>query len=160
MWYFEACGDPLSVRAVGNAAGRQAASGRPGMYDNFSSVLTFPGGRYATITQSLAGFEHHSLLEITGDRRGAAQLVVRRRCALEGAGLRAQADAPGMARPRRWRSAASGEVFELEEQIRQTVEAFRARRTLVSGEEARKPVVVCLEAERSVREGREIELQL
>ena len=55
------------MRAVGNSSGRDAVSGRPGMYDNFSSVLTFPGGRYATITQSLAGFEHHMVLEITGD---------------------------------------------------------------------------------------------
>jgi myo-inositol 2-dehydrogenase/D-chiro-inositol 1-dehydrogenase len=52
----------------------------------------------------------------------------------------------------------SGEVFELEEEIRRTVEAFRARCTLVSGEVARKPVLVCLEAERSASEGREIEL--
>jgi myo-inositol 2-dehydrogenase/D-chiro-inositol 1-dehydrogenase len=38
------------------------------------------------------------------------------------------------------------------------VEAFRARRPLVSGEEARKRVIVCIEAERSLREGREIPL--
>jgi myo-inositol 2-dehydrogenase/D-chiro-inositol 1-dehydrogenase len=55
--------------------------------------------------------------------------------------------------------AASGEVFELEEEIRGTVEAFRARCTLVSGETARKTIVVCLEAERSAAEGREIALR-
>ena len=54
--------------------------------------------------------------------------------------------------------ARSGEVFELEEQIRRTVEAFRERRALVPGAEARKRIVVCLEAERSVREGREVDL--
>ena len=32
------------------------------------------------------------------------------------------------------------------------------RRPLVSGEEARKRVIVCVEAERSLREGREISL--
>ncbi len=53
---------------------------------------------------------------------------------------------------------ASGEVFELEEEIAQTVAAFRDRRALVSGVEARKRIVVCLEAERSLREGREIAL--
>ena len=53
---------------------------------------------------------------------------------------------------------ASGEVFELEEEITQTAAAFRARRALVSGEEARKRIVVCLEAERSLREGREVAL--
>ena len=54
---------------------------------------------------------------------------------------------------------ASGELFELEEELRQTVAAFRDRRPLVPGEEARKRIVVCLEAERSLREGREIPLR-
>ncbi len=38
--------------------------------------------------------------------------------------------------------------------------AFRERRTLVSGEDARKRIAVCLAAERSVREAQEIELEL
>jgi myo-inositol 2-dehydrogenase / D-chiro-inositol 1-dehydrogenase len=158
MWYFEAAGDPISVRAIGNFSKRDAVSGQPGMYDNFSSLLTFPGGRYATITQSLAGFEHHMVLEITGedgalrswwsggDARSLApsfELKLMRNMAKE---------------PETLALGASGEVFELEEQIRRTVEAFRARCTLVSGEVARKPVVVCLEAERSAAEGRQIEL--
>src|SRR6266540_1254338 len=54
--------------------------------------------------------------------------------------------------------APSGERFELEEELRQTVTAFRERRPLVSGEEARKRVAVCLEAERSLRERREVPL--
>jgi myo-inositol 2-dehydrogenase/D-chiro-inositol 1-dehydrogenase len=54
--------------------------------------------------------------------------------------------------------APSGELFELETQLAQAVVAFRERRPLVSGEEARKRVIVCVEAERSMREGREIPL--
>jgi myo-inositol 2-dehydrogenase/D-chiro-inositol 1-dehydrogenase len=54
----------------------------------------------------------------------------------------------------------SGEVFELEEEIRQTAVAFRERRPLYPGEEARKRIVVCLEAERSLRDGREIPLKV
>ena len=159
MWYFEGAGDPSAVRAVGNSSGRDAVSGRPGMYDNFSSVLTFPGGRYATITQSLAGFEHHMVLEITGDD-GALRSWW--------SGGDARALAPSFAltlmrgaasEPETLELGRSGEVFELEEQIRRTVEAFRTRCTLVSGEAARKPIVVCLEAERSASEGREIELR-
>lgn len=53
----------------------------------------------------------------------------------------------------------SGEVFELVDQIAQTVIAFRERRPLVSGEEARKRIVGGVEAERSLREGREIALR-
>jgi myo-inositol 2-dehydrogenase/D-chiro-inositol 1-dehydrogenase len=159
MWYFEGAGDPCSVRAVGNSSGRDAASGRPGMYDNFSSVLTFPGGRYATITQSLAGFEHHMLIEITGDA-GALRSWW--------SGGDARSLAPTLAltvmrgagtAPETLELGNSGEVFELEEEIHRAVEAFRARCTLVSGEVARKPIVVCLEAERSASEGREVDLR-
>ncbi len=159
MWYFEACGDPEAVRAMGSSSGR-AASGQPGMDDNFSSVLTFPGGRYATITQTLAGFEHHTLLEIMGDD-GAL------RSWWSGGDARAlqpsfelKVMARGAHEPEVFELASSGEIFELEEEIRQTVVAFRERRTLVSGEDARKRIAVCLAAERSVREAREIGLDL
>ena len=53
----------------------------------------------------------------------------------------------------------SGEVFELREQIARTVTAFEERRPLVTGEEARKRVIMCVESERSLREGREIALE-
>jgi len=54
--------------------------------------------------------------------------------------------------------APSGEVYELTEQIRQTVGSIRDGRPLVSAEDSRKRVVCCLEAERSIREGRAIAL--
>jgi myo-inositol 2-dehydrogenase/D-chiro-inositol 1-dehydrogenase len=53
----------------------------------------------------------------------------------------------------------SGELFELEEELKRVVSAFRERRPIISGEEARKRVVICIEAERSLAEGREIKLQ-
>ena len=53
----------------------------------------------------------------------------------------------------------SGELFELEEELRQIVTAFRARRPLVSGEDARKRTIVCLAAERAAREGGEVTLR-
>jgi myo-inositol 2-dehydrogenase / D-chiro-inositol 1-dehydrogenase len=153
MWYFERWGDPVTVLAAGNA--RDA---RPGaaMADNFSALVRFPGQLYAVITQTLAGFEHHHVMEVVGSegavrtwwsgamdrtRAPAFELKVRRHGA-------AEAEVVPLA--------PSGEVFELEEEIRGTVAAFRARRPLVSGEEARKRIVVCREAERSLREGREV----
>ena len=54
----------------------------------------------------------------------------------------------------------SGEVFELEEQLAETVRAFERGAPRVSAEEARKRIVVCLEAERSVAQGSEIALRL
>jgi myo-inositol 2-dehydrogenase/D-chiro-inositol 1-dehydrogenase len=53
----------------------------------------------------------------------------------------------------------SGELAELSEQARQVVPAFTRRRPLLSGEEARKRIVVCLAAEQSLLEGREIALR-
>jgi predicted dehydrogenase len=76
-------------------------------------------------------------------REAAFELKVRRR---------------GAAAPETIPLAASGELFELEEQLRRVVPAFRERRALVSAEEARRAVAVCLAAEQSVREGREIPL--
>ena len=54
--------------------------------------------------------------------------------------------------------APSGEVYELQEQMRLSAEALRERRPLVSADEARKRVICCLESERSIREDREIPL--
>lgn len=156
MWYFEGQGDPVSVHAVGNSQ-----EGAPGMYDNFSTLLRWPGDLYAMVTQTLSGFEHHHVMEITGtegsirtwwsgamdrSRDPKFELKVQRRgqkqCEIIG-GL-----------------GSSGEVFELQEELRLVVGAFRARRPLVSPEEARKRIVVCVEAERSVRENRVVELKL
>ena len=50
-------------------------------------------------------------------------------------------------------------LWKLEEELKRVVTAFRERRPIVSGEEARKRVLVCIEAERSLKEGREIELR-
>src|SRR5262249_55502224 len=142
-----------SVLALGNS-GAQA----PGMSENFSAIVRFPGALYAVITQTLAGFEHHHTVEIVGSegamrtwwsgtmdrtRHPAFELKIRRR-------ERAECEVVEVA--------TSGEIFELEEEIAQTAAAFRMGRPLVSGEEARKRVVVCLEAERSLREGRELPL--
>jgi myo-inositol 2-dehydrogenase/D-chiro-inositol 1-dehydrogenase len=153
MWYLESQGDPLSVLALGNG-------GQPeeGMGDNFTALLRFRGGAYAVVTETLAAFEYHHVTEVVGregslrawwsgtmdrTRQPAYELKVRRRGAGE-AGIATLAP--------------SGELFELETQLAQAVVAFRERRPLVSGEEARKRVMVCVEAERSLREGREIAL--
>jgi myo-inositol 2-dehydrogenase / D-chiro-inositol 1-dehydrogenase len=157
MWYLERHGDPVSVLALGNGG----SSGRPaetGMEDNFTALLRFRGGAYAVVTETLAAFEYHHLTEVVGregavrawwsgtldrTRRPAFELKVKRRGA-------AEAETVALA--------ASGELFELEAQLAQAVVAFRERRPLVSGEEARKRVIVCVEAERALREGREIPL--
>ena len=154
MWWFEGLGDPNSVHGFGNSKGR----GR-GMYDNFSAVMRWPSGAYAVVTQTLAGFEHHHVIEVVG-REGAL------RSWWSGAMDRTADPRHEMKLQRRGQSSSevvaigpSGEIFELEEELAATVRAFEAGRVLVSAEEARKRVVVCLEAERAVAEGREIALR-
>jgi myo-inositol 2-dehydrogenase / D-chiro-inositol 1-dehydrogenase len=153
MWYFEGLGDPVSVQGFGNSKGREH-----GMYDNFSTVMRFPGGAYAVVNQTLAGFEHHHVVEIVGtdgsirtwwsgamDRTLEPKHELKMQLAGQG-----QMETVPLER--------SGEVFELEEELAHVTRAFWEGRTIVSGEEARKRIVVCLEAERSVREGREVAL--
>jgi myo-inositol 2-dehydrogenase/D-chiro-inositol 1-dehydrogenase len=153
MWYFEGLGDPISVQAFGNSKGRAE-----GMYDNFSTVMQFPGGAYAVINQTLAGFEHHHVVEIVGTEGSIRTwwsgtmdrtLEPRHELKMQLAGAR---------EPEVVKLEKSGEVFELEEELAHVAQAFREGRTIVSGREARKRIGVCLEAERSVREGRAVAL--
>jgi myo-inositol 2-dehydrogenase/D-chiro-inositol 1-dehydrogenase len=162
IWYMASHGDPVSVRAFGNQRPERGV----GMYDNFSALVRFEGGAYATITQCIAGFEHHLVVEITGsegairtawsgtmdrDHRPVYSFAVQPKGFAFERGVReAQHDS----------IAISGEVYELEEQLRLTGAALRERRPLVSSAEARKRVICCVEAERSVREDREIALAL
>lgn len=150
MWYFAALGDPIAVRAAGTVS----AKGR-GTYDSFSTTLTFPQHAYATISQSLAGFGHHLVLEIAGDQGAIRSLW----SAADARSLQPQYELQmlrsGEELPERITVEKSGEVYELAEQIRRTSLAFEQRRSLVSGVEARKRMVVCLEAERALIEARE-----
>ena len=160
LWYFEQHGDPVALRAMGN----QRAGRGDGMSDNVSVLLRFAGGAYVTLNHSVAGFEHHLVLELTGmdgalrthwsgtmDRDHKAQFDLRVQ-------PRGFAFERGVRESEHIVITQSGEVYELTEQIRLTAEAFKARRSLVPAVEARKRVLLCHEAERSLREDREIAL--
>lgn len=153
MWYFEGFGDPVSVLSVGSSKGRDG-----GMSDNFTSILRWPGSLYAVITQTLGGFEHHHVMEIVGTDGSI-------RTWWSGTMDRTREPAFEIKVQRKGRTACevltvppSGELFELEEELRRAVVAFGDRKPIVSGEEARKRIIVCLEAERSLAEGKELAL--
>ncbi len=160
LWYFERHGDPVSLRAVGN----QRPGRGEGMHDNASVLMRFASGAYVTLNHSVAGFEHHLVLELTGsdgalrthwsgtmDRDHHAQFDLRVQ-------PRGFAFERGVHECERITIAQSGEVYELTELIRLSAEAFGSRRALVPAADARKRVLLCLAAERSMREDREIEL--
>jgi myo-inositol 2-dehydrogenase/D-chiro-inositol 1-dehydrogenase len=154
IWYFEKWGDPVSVRAFAN--------GRPehkGLHQNLTVLLRFPDDLYACVTQSLGGFENHFVLEIVGSDGSVRSFWsgVMDRTYEPSFELKVKRGAENG--PEAVPIEKSGEVFELEEQLRLAVGAFKTRRPLVSGKEARKAVAVCLAAERSLDETREIELR-
>ncbi len=151
MWYFERWGDPTAVLGFGNTKGLGA-----GMYDNFSALVRFPGQRYAVITQTIAGFEHHQVMEVVGTEGSIRTWWSGVMDRTLHPTFEFKVQARGRSACETFPLDASGEVFELEEELKQTLAAFRERRPLLSGAEARKRIVVCLEAERSLREGREI----
>jgi myo-inositol 2-dehydrogenase/D-chiro-inositol 1-dehydrogenase len=153
MWYLERLGDPLSVLALGNTARRGA-----GMSDHFTAILRFPGGAHAVITETLAGFEYHQALHVAGSEgairswwSGSLDRTLHPTFELR---LERRGTGPAETVP----VERSGELVELGVQARAVVAAFAQRRPLLSGEEARKRIVVCLAAEQSLREGREVAL--
>jgi myo-inositol 2-dehydrogenase/D-chiro-inositol 1-dehydrogenase len=151
MWYLERLGPPTAVHAKGTAVGG-------GMFDNFSSWLTFPGGAYATVTQSLGGFGHHLVLEIAGSDGAIRSWWSAADARSERPSFRLEVQRADTSAPEPVEVPESGELVELAAQIREVAVAFAEGRTLISAEAGRRAVVVCLEAERALREEREVPL--
>ena len=63
-WYLSSLGDPQTVYATANS--RQA--GHEELKDNFSAIVHFPRGGYAVVSQTLAAFEHHQTVKVTGTK--------------------------------------------------------------------------------------------
>ena len=155
LWYFARHGDPIAVSAVGFARVDE-----PALTEALTATLRFPGGRYAVVTLTLAGFEYHLACEVVGNdgalRAWWSAGMDRTREADFGVSVRRQ----GTSTPERLALKASGELFELEEQLRLCIPAFRERRPLVPAEDARRAVAVCLGVEQALREQREVPLSL
>src|ERR1041385_5557858 len=63
-WYLESSGDPVELYAYGNS--RDPA--RPRLFDNFSAMLKWANGSYAVVSQTLAAFEHHQTVKVSGTK--------------------------------------------------------------------------------------------
>ena len=149
LWYARESGPPARLVAQGSGAG---------LADTLSVMLAWDDGATAIVTQCLAGFEHHTLLEIAGEA-GAVRtwwsgafdrtltpdfaLRVRRR----GAEIAETVDVPR-----------SGEAFELEDYLRRALAGFRTGNLPMPPEDARAAVALCLAAERSLVEGGPVSL--
>ncbi len=150
LWYAEAGGLPARVTAYGGDP-------ESGLSGHFSTVLEWDDGATAILNQCLSGFEHHTLLEISGtggalrtwwsgtmDRTETPSFEMKRR---RGDGEVETIDIP-----------LSGEVFELEENLRRAYAGFSEGYSVMPPERARVSVAVCLAAEQSWRECRSVQL--
>jgi myo-inositol 2-dehydrogenase/D-chiro-inositol 1-dehydrogenase len=150
LWYAAENGKPVAVRAFGNGD-------NAGLIDNFTAVLEWSDGSLAVLSQCLSGFEHHTALEIAGERgsartwwSGAMDRTLHAEFALKI--KRGDAEPESIAIPQ------SGEVFELEENLRQALAGFRQGRSVLPPEQARHAIEVCLAAEQACRSGERVEL--
>jgi myo-inositol 2-dehydrogenase/D-chiro-inositol 1-dehydrogenase len=153
LWYFAAAGAPTTIEAF-SVPSRLG----PRMHDAVTIVLRFADGAYASFAQCLSGFEHSLTLELAGDD-GAVRSWW--------AGAMDRTLTPTFAlKLQRGRTGAvetlpvphSGEVFELEEQLRRLIDDVPRRAPLVSARAALAATRVCVEAERALTEGRPVRL--
>ncbi len=154
-WYLSSCGEPESVYAVSSAK----RADRPELEDNFSATLRFPGGAYAVISQSLAGWEHHQIAKVTGTAGAvwAAWSGALDRTFHPTYSLRLQRDGGEVEElpvPR-----IPGEVYELEDEIARFVAAVAGEtRPAADGRDGRWSVALCAAAAESARSGAVVRL--
>jgi myo-inositol 2-dehydrogenase/D-chiro-inositol 1-dehydrogenase len=151
-WYFALAGEPVSVYAAAN--GKRA--NHPELHDNFSAVVTFPGGRYAVITQTLAAWEHHQVAKLTGTEGalwaawdGAMDRTFEPTFRLQLMRSDVVSEVP-IVKP-------AGEVYELVDQVRRFAQAVREGTPVAcSGEDGLRSVALCLAAQESIAAGRPV----
>ncbi|HSI13064.1 MAG TPA: Gfo/Idh/MocA family oxidoreductase [Chthoniobacter sp.] len=153
-WYFADVGNPVSVMASASARNSE----RPELQDNFSAILQFPGGAHAVVSQTLAAFEHHQTVKLTGTKgalwaswNGAMDRTLHPTFWMKHFDGETVRDVPI--------DKITGEVFELEDQVALVVAAIRDGAPLcATGEDGRWSVNMCLKAQESVQSGRIVPL--
>jgi len=149
-WYLESAGDPVELYAYGNSRDPQ----RPALFDNFSAMFKYPNGAYAVVSQTLAAFEHHQTVKITGTRgaiwagwSGALDRTLEPTSFLKVFDGEKLEEVP-LVKP-------SGEVFELRTEIARCIEMVRGEaEPAASGEDGLWSTGLCLVAEESIRQKR------
>lgn len=63
-WYLEDVGPPETIYATASTRDRAPSN----LHDNFSAIVNFAGGAYAVVSQTLAAFEHHQTVKVTGSK--------------------------------------------------------------------------------------------
>ncbi len=148
-WYFAKAGEPVSVFARASHKGGE----HPELQDNFSAIIDFPNGGYAVISQTLAAYEHHQVVKLTGSRgalwaswSGAMDRTLHPVFSLKYFDGEKAQEIP--------LTKTTGEVYELEEELANLAAATRGE-TLrcATGDDGRWAVAMCLKAQQSVDTG-------
>jgi myo-inositol 2-dehydrogenase/D-chiro-inositol 1-dehydrogenase len=149
-WYLEGSGNPVELYAFGNS--RDPA--RPTLFDNFSAMFKYPNGSYAVVSQTLAAFEHHQTVKVSGTKgalwAGWSGALDR---TLEPSYFLKVFDGEKLENVKIEKH--SGEVFELREEIAQSIAMVRTgKKPAATGEDGLWSAGLCLVAEESIRQGR------
>ncbi len=150
--YFSRTGEPVSVFARAS----HKRDEHPELQDNFSAMINFPNGGYAVISQTLAGYEHHQVVKLTGSRgalwaswSGAMDRTFHPSFSLKYFDGE-KVDEVALTKT-------TGEVYELEEEIAAITAAARGKElSCAKGEDGRWAVALCLKAQESVNTGKVI----
>jgi myo-inositol 2-dehydrogenase / D-chiro-inositol 1-dehydrogenase len=153
LWYFRERGLPVEVSADG-----VPSSLGTGMYDAFTCTLRFADGAYAVFSQCLGGFEHSLMLEIAGDGGALRTWWAGAMDRTQTPNFELKLQRAGVLEVEVVAVEKSGEVFELEEQLRRLVTDVPRRTPLVSARDALPSLRICLEIERALSEHRPITL--
>jgi myo-inositol 2-dehydrogenase/D-chiro-inositol 1-dehydrogenase len=148
-WYLASAGDPVTVFARANSK----QDGHPELQDNFSALLTFAGGAYAVISQTLAAFEHHQVVKMTGTNGSlwASWSGAMDRDFHPTFSLRYHDGVKTETIPV---TKITGEVYELEDEMAMMVRAVRDGEPIpATGADGKWSVALCLAAQRSVDTG-------
>jgi myo-inositol 2-dehydrogenase / D-chiro-inositol 1-dehydrogenase len=154
-WYFAKTGEPVSVFARAS----HKRDEHPELQDNFSAMIDFPNGGYAVISQTLAAYEHHQVVKLTGSRgalwaswSGAMDRTLHPTYSLKYFDGEKASEIP--------LTKTTGEVYELQEELANLAEAARGG-TLrcATGEDGRWSVAMCLKAQESVETNRVVRFQ-
>lgn len=149
-WYFAQVGNPVNVYARAS----HIRDDHPELQDNFSATLTFPNGGYAIVSQTLAGFEHHQTIKLTGTKgalwaswSGAMDRTFHPTFWLKYFDGHKVQDVE--------LTKQSGEVYELEDEMALFAAAVRgAPLHCANGDDGRWSVAMCLKAQESVTTGK------
>jgi myo-inositol 2-dehydrogenase/D-chiro-inositol 1-dehydrogenase len=151
-WYLSDMGEPQSVYAT--ATSRQP--GHAELKDNFTAIVHFPHGAYAVVSQTLAAFEHHQTVKVTGATgalwaswSGAMDRTLHPTFSLRAFDGEKVQQIPI--------DKITGEVFELEDQMAMLVRAIHDGSQLsCTSADGRWSVAMCLAAQQSVETGRPV----